>query len=245
MLRDHLHLHHVIPVAVISLSAALGVNCSGSANHDKTELDAPGIEATPAQGWAVLNMNAYNYADTELDSLGHFKTVPNGCHQDAAGAIDVKLWNRISHDLNVAAAKAPLSDDKELCFEHPPDSKLYGTVDLMLDPSTHMAFTAENQPHPEASWPFPWPWETHTPEPSGTVTPTPTVTHSPHPSPSPSSVASPSPSPSPSYVKRTILEERGGQICTTINDIQTAKDLVGALDALAAIAYKEDCERVP
>jgi hypothetical protein len=32
-------------------------------------------------------------------------------------------------------------------------------------------------------------------------------------------------------------------ICTTIQDLQAAKDLVNYLDQVAAIAYKEDCER--
>src|SRR5206468_4231626 len=79
-------------VAPIAFSH-LVTGCSGAASDGKTELDAPGIAALAATGWNLLKMNAYNYADTQLDTFGHFKTVPNGCHQDAAGAVNVDLWN--------------------------------------------------------------------------------------------------------------------------------------------------------
>jgi hypothetical protein len=41
------------------------------------------------------------------------------------------------------------------------------------------------------------------------------------------------------------LENNGDQICTRMSDQKLAQELVDALDQLAAIAYKEDCERAP
>jgi hypothetical protein len=253
----------------------LVLSCSSGNSTDggdaKTSLDAPPTQAVTAQGWQTIKMNGYNYADTEIDQLGHFKTVPNACHQDAAGALTLPVWNQLTDAMNHALAQ-PLRDEAgENCFTRTEDSKLFGTVDVVLEnpmPVSHSAVSSNSiTPAPASSDnPFPWPdsnptstptatptvtptiTPTITPTVTPTVSPTPTVTASPTPTPS-ASVASPtpsgnpSPSPSPSPVTKMILENRGDQICTTIHDVQSAKALVSLLDQIAAIAYKEDCER--
>jgi hypothetical protein len=232
---------HGISMAVLCTFA---FSCSGGVSQ-QASLDSPGTAAVLAQGWDILKLNSYNYADTELDTVGHFKTVPNACRQDAAGAIDISLWNRIATLVNRGLALPVLDDASKLCFNRSENSKLFGTVDVVLsNPATTALFSEAAVPTPMMSWPWPWPWD---PRPSSTPTPTPTVSATPTVTPTvtPSVRPSASPSPSPSQVKRTILENAGNQICTTMKDQQIAQDLVDALDQLAAIAFKEDCERAP
>ena len=240
---NRIRLRHGISMAVLCTFA---FSCSGGVNQ-QASLDSPGTAAVLAQGWDILKLNSYNYADTELDTVGHFKTVPNACRQDAAGAIDISLWNRIASLVNRGLALPVLDDASKICFTRSENSKLFGTVDVVLsNPAANALYaaTAEPTPTPMMSWPWPWPWD---PRPSSTPTPTPTVSATPTVTPTvtPSVRPSASPSPSPSQVKRTILENSGNQICTTMKDQQVAQDLVDALDQLAAIAYKEDCERAP
>ena len=234
-------------------ASALLVSCSGPQDSGGS-LDSPGVEAIAAQGWELIKMNAYNYADTQLDSFGHFITTPNACHQDAQGALDLSLWNGIAHLMNQALSKPLLSENNEVCIPRPDGSKLYGTVEVIVDPpapSGRRGATIAMQPAPFPSfpWPFPsWlpdPFAPSSPTPTPTVTvsttptsnPTPTPTHSPGPSPS----VSASPSPSPSGITKTLFENRGDQICSTIQDTKVAQALVQALDQVSAIANREDC----
>lgn len=242
-------LRKAISVTCFCTLGALIASCSGAGSTQQSgSLDTPGTTALGAQGWDSIVLNNYNYADTELDSFGHFKTTPNGCHQDAAGALDVGTWNKIAVLVNRAIHTPALTTETQICFARSDNSKLFGNVDLMIPATPHAALVAEPWP---SFWPFPTastaPTPTITPTPTPTVTvsatPTPTITISP--TPHSSGSATPSPSPSNPDVKRTILENNGSQICTTIQDKQLAMDLVDALDELAAIAYKEDCERVP
>lgn len=218
------------------LLCTLVVNCSGSNSPEqKTELDTPGTEATAPQGWDIVHLVSYNYADTDIDAIGHFKTVPNACHQDAAGALDLTTWNRMAILLNQAMKVQALDSSSELCFPRPNNSKLFGTVEIVTNvpagtPGSHApaltAFSIFSRPSPR---------------------PTPSVTLHPDPRPTPTHSMGPTPTPSPSQaqVKRTILENSGDQICTTINDQSVAVGLIGVFDDIANMAFKEDCERAP
>jgi hypothetical protein len=260
---------HVFSLSTFCAISTLIIACSGGPGQQAGSLDSPSTPALAAQGWDGINLTSYNYADTELDAYGHFKTVPNGCHQDAAGALDLVTWNRVAGLLNRVMMTPTLEQSNEICFNRSDTSKLFGTVELLVPPSPAPSAAPRNElvaaapssgpiPIPTETTPSGWPtWlptigPAHTPTSTPTTEPTPiptstrpitnpTITPTPHTSSSPL----PSPSPSQTDVKRTILENAGSQICTTINDKQLASDLVDALDRLADIAYKEDCERVP
>lgn len=226
-------------------ASALLVSCSGPQDSGGS-LDSPGVEAIAAQGWELIKMNAYNYADTQLDSFGHFTTTPNACHQDAQGALDLSLWNGIAHLMNQALSKPLLTENNEVCIPRPDGSKLYGTVEVIVDPPAPSGrrgsmLALQPAPLPSFPWPFPsWlpnPFSPSSPTPTPTVAVSTTPTHSPRPSPS----VSASPSPSPSGITETLFENRGDQICSTIQDTKVAQALVQALDKVSAIANREDC----
>jgi hypothetical protein len=190
-------------LAIRTLLLAIGLcfmtHCSSSPQPPpQGVLEQPRVLSVDPIGWSSLHMIAYHYADTTLDSWGHFKTSPNGCHQDAVGALALPLWNDIAQLVNQAVSEPGLSNPENLnCFDRPADSTLFGSV------------------------------EVETPMPSASPLPS----------------ASPSPSPSPQF--QTILETHGSQICAHFKGSGLAEHLISKLDQLAAIAFKEDCERVP
>jgi cell division septation protein DedD len=227
----------LIPTAVILTTLFGVVACSGSNSSDDGNSDPgtqmPGQTAENAQGWQTIDMIA-DQAETKLDSLGHFDTSRNACGHEAYGILDLTLWNNIASESNQVLAAPALSEDHMNCFDSPDGNRMDGTVDFILvspapahdlEPDTH----SSPAPHPTST-----PTATPTATPTSRPTSTPTSTPSTHPSPSPS----PSPSIAP---KRSIYEVRGGQVCTTIQDTQLAKDLLKNISTFVDLANKQDC----
>jgi hypothetical protein len=241
---------HVIALSItlfVALFALFGVTaCSSGSNDDSSQPDqnvqTPGQTAGNAQGWQTIDMIA-NQAETKLDTLGHFDTSRNACGQEAYGTVDLALWNQMVQLTNSALSSPATPEDKMNCFDAPNGNRMDGTVDLILS-------APENSPHlfsefTLATRPTTTPTNTPTPHPTPTPTPTHPTVPTPTPTPTPTHTSSPSPSPSPSASviapKRRLFENDGGQICSTIQNAQTAQQLLQTLSQLAINADKQNC----
>jgi hypothetical protein len=88
--------------------STLFLNACALESREKVEASAASSEMVQATVWKRLEF-VVRGSKTQLESNGHFKTLPNACYRREYGAFELPLWNRLAQALNrlMASPEAP------------------------------------------------------------------------------------------------------------------------------------------
>ena len=116
---------------VVLIAGLLGCGSSNPAANAPAENFGPS-DMLYATSWQGIDMLA-SYAETKVDTAGHFSTSYTTCYQDGTGALEGETWKTIVTNLNSITAKPLLDEAKMQCFAAPQENHMDGYVKILKD----------------------------------------------------------------------------------------------------------------
>ena len=233
------------------LLSSLILTCLTSASLTACHIESPspldgrnsgeaGVQAAYADGWTELKVTSgsFNNRDLTIDMAGHFHHTLDACLRDSYGSMDLKDWNVIASALNhsmkivvpvLTASPTPSGNPSGRPISQPPIPIPTSTIPAGT-PSTAPTSVPRPVPtnHPSSPRPVSASVLAATEPTAGTASPTPLTLCFPAEGEGiwrfdgTAELIS-------TGEKRTVLEAKGSEICTSLNDLEMARELYHAL----------------